>query len=112
MILGYLQIVHHLCAWDNPLARHHPIHSIGPQHMHAQLDLPHKQEALSSVKKGDFWWVWMTSLVLVAGLPCCAGTGVVVRTSEGFLCLIKSKNGKISLEGLSSLRFQKLFLRG
>ncbi len=46
VVLGYLQSIHPLGAGHHLPARHHPIRPISAQHVHAQRDLAHRQEAL------------------------------------------------------------------
>src|SRR5579884_1490890 len=53
------------------------------------LICPTGRNPFSLVKKGCFWLVCITSLVLVAGLPCCAGLLVVsVRSTRSWSWLI------------------------
>ncbi len=52
VILGHFQILHHLGARYHPPTLHHAIGPIGPQHMHAQRDPPHRQEALLLRQEG------------------------------------------------------------
>src|SRR6266851_3163800 len=73
VILGYLQIIHHLGARDNLPARHHPIRPIRPQHVHAQRDLAHRQEALLLRQEGML-------LVGVDGLARLRGCFAMLRS--------------------------------
>ncbi len=76
VILGYLQIIRHLGAGDNPPVRHHPIRPIGAQHMHAQLDLAHRQEALLLRQEGML-------LIGVDGLTRLRSSFAMLRSRRG-----------------------------
>src|SRR5579885_817027 len=52
MILFYLQIIHHAGPRHDLPSRDHPIRAIGPQHMHAQRDLPDRQKAFLLGQEG------------------------------------------------------------
>jgi hypothetical protein len=79
MILSYLQILHHLGAKHYLPSCHHAKHPIGAQHMHTQLDLPHRQEALLLRQEGMLFVGVIVSLVFVATLPCCLEGVALVR---------------------------------